>query len=127
MSRFYSDNFWGRVEQRLFDNGISMRDLSRMTDIPYSTLFNQKTAGTVPPKHGQVERMASVLGCTPKYLLTGEDKEQNTLSPELMELVTYYKVLTDEQKKTINTLISQFTHDNQRYAEVYLQLNPVES
>lgn len=127
MSSFYPNSFWGRVEQRLFDNGVSMKDLSRMTDIPYSTLFNQKTAGKIPPKHEQVERMASVLGCTPKYLLTGEEKEHNTLSPDLMELVTRFKVLTDEQKDLVSAMIGQFMRDNQRYAEIYLQLHPVES
>ena len=70
--------------------------------------------------------MANILGCTPKFLLTGEEREKNTLSNELMDLVTHYKVLTDEQKETIDALISQFTRDNQRYAEIYLQLHPVE-
>lgn len=126
MARFYKDNFWGRVEQRLFDLGMSMRDLSRLTNIAYSTLFNQKTTDRVPPKHEQVEKMAEVLGCSPKFLLSGEEREKNTLSNELMELITQYKVLSDEQKEAINYLISQFTRDNQKYAEIYLQLHPVE-
>ena len=60
------------------------------------------------------------------YLLTGEKKEDNTLSPELMELVTHFKVLEDGQKRMIVQMIDQFTRDNQKYAEVYLQLHPVE-
>lgn len=126
MARFFKDNFWGRVEQRLLDLGMSMRDLSRLTNIAYSTLFNQKTTDRVPPKHEQVEKMAEVLGCSPKFLLSGEEREKNTLSNELMELITQYKVLSDEQKEAINYLIAQFTRDNQKYAEIYLQLHPVE-
>jgi len=126
MARFFKDNFWGRVEQRLLDLGMSMRDLSRLTNIAYSTLFNQKTTDRVPPKHEQVEKMAEVLGCFPKFLLSGEEREKNTLSNELMELITQYKVLSDEQKEAINYLIAQFTRDNQKYAEIYLQLHPVE-
>ena len=126
MARLFNESFWGRVEQRLFDHGLSMRDLSRMTDIPYSTLFNQKTQGTVPPKREQVEKMAGVLGCSPNYLLTGAEREQNTLSPDLMELISHFKILTDGQKETVRQLIDQFTRDNQKYAEIYLELHPVE-
>lgn len=126
MARFYKDDFWGRVDQRLLDLGLSMKDISRLGEIPYSTLFRQKTEGKVPPKHEQIEKMAGILGCTPKFLLTGEEREKNTLSNELMDLVTHYKVLTDEQKRTIDALIAQFTRDNQKYAEIYLQLHPVE-
>ena len=82
--------------------------------------------GMVPPKHGQIEKMARILGCSPNYLLTGAEKEQNTLSPELMELAIHYKVLTDGQKDAVRHLIDQFTRDNQKYAEIYLELHPVE-
>lgn len=123
MARFYSNDFWGRVDQRLMDLGLSMKDVSRIGDIPYSTLFRQKTEGKVPPKHEQIEKMADILGCSPKYLLTGEEQEKNTLSPDLMELVNRYKILTNEQKRTVDAVIGQFSKDNQSYAEVYLQLH----
>lgn len=123
MARFYNNDFWGRVDQRLMDLGLSMKDVSRIGDIPYSTLFRQKTEGKVPPKHEQIEKMADILGCTPKYLLSGEEQDKNTLSSELMELVTRYKILKEDQKKTVEVLINQFTKDNQAYAEVYLQLH----
>lgn len=126
MSKLFADNFWGRVEQRLMDLGLNMKIVSRQADIPYSTLFNQKTKNETPTKTEQIEKMASVLGCSINYLLYGTEKEKNTLSPELMEFVTRFKVLTDDQKKTIANLLNQFTKDNQRYAEVYLQLHPVE-
>lgn len=125
MARFYKDDFWGRVEQRIFDLGMNMKIVSRQADIPYSTLFNQKTRGEIPSKMEQIEKMADVLGCSINYLLYGTEKEQNTLSDELMELVTRYKVLDDNQKRTVLNLINQFTKDNQRYAEIYLQLHPV--
>lgn len=126
MARFFKDDFWGRVEQRVMDLGLNMKIVSRQADIPYSTLFNQKTRGEVPTKMDQIEKMASVLGCSINYLIYGTEKEKNTLSDELMELVTHFKVLTDGQKKTVLNVIDQFTKDNQKYAEVYLQLHPVE-
>ena len=126
MAKFFKDDFWGRVGQRMFDLGMSMKDLSRLSGIAYSTLFNQKTRDDVPPKREQVESMAKVLGCTANFLLTGEEREKNSLSNELMELVTHYKVLEEGQKEAVRHLIDQFTRDNQRYAEIYLQLNPVE-
>ena len=70
--------------------------------------------------------MASTLGCTVDYLLKGEKKEANTLSPELMDLVTKFKILDRDQKNTVMALIDQFTRDNQKYAEIYLELHPVE-
>lgn len=123
MARFFSDDFWGRVRQRMMDLGLSMTDLSRLSGLPYGSIYRQINGGLVPSKHEHLENIASVLGCSVDYLLTGEKKEDNTLSAELMELVTRYKILNEDQKKTVDVLISQFTKDNQAYAEVYLQLH----
>jgi transcriptional regulator with XRE-family HTH domain len=126
MAKFYTEDFWGRVRQRMMDLGLNMTDLSRLSGLPYGSIYRQINAGIVPSKHEHLENIASVLGCSVDYLLTGEKKEDNTLSPELMELVTHFKVLEDGQKKMIVQMIDQFTMDNQKYAEVYLQLHPVE-
>ena len=123
MARFFSDDFWGRVRQRMMDLGLSMTDLSRLSGLPYGSIYRQINAGLVPSKHEHLENIASVLGCSVDYLLTGEKKEDNTLSKELMELVTHFKVLDDRQKRCVLDLIDQFTRDNQSYAEVYLQLH----
>ena len=125
MASFFENSFWGRVRQRNLDLGFDMKDLARISGVPYSTIYRHVDK-TVPPKQETLEALASALGCSVDYLLTGEKKENNTLSQELMELVTHYKVLTDGQKKTVLNLIDQFTKDNQRYAEIYLQLHPVE-
>ena len=126
MAKFYTEDFWGRVRQRMMDLGLNMTDLSRLSGLPYGSIYRQINAGIVPSKHEHLENIASVLGCSVDYLLTGEKKEDNTLSPELMELVTHFKVLEDGQKRMIVQMIDQFTKDNQKYAEVYLQLHPVE-
>lgn len=126
MGKFFSEDFWGRVRQRMMDLGLSMTDLSRLSGLPYGSIYRQINAGLVPSKHEHLENIASVLGCSVDYLLTGEKKEDNTLSKELMELVTHFKVLDDGQKRSVLNLIDQFTKDNQKYAEVYLQLHPVE-
>lgn len=125
MASFYGDSFWGRVRQRNMDLGYDMKDLARISGIPYSTLYRHVDK-TIPPKQETIEAMASALCCSVSYLLTGKEREQNTLSPELMELVTHFKVLEDGQKRMIVQMIDQFTRDNQKYAEVYLQLHPVE-
>jgi hypothetical protein len=127
MSKFYSDDFWGRVRQRLLDMGMNMTDLSRVSGLPYGSIYRQINAGIVPTKPEYLDRMASALGCSVDYLLTGERRESNTLSPELMDMVTHFKVLTDGQKRAVMLLMEQFTRDNQKYAEVYLQLHPVET
>lgn len=126
MARFFTNDFWGRVRQRMMDLGLTMTDLSRLSGLPYGSIYRQINANIVPSKHEHLENIASVLGCTVDFLLTGEKKEDNTLSPELMELVTHFKVLEDGQKKAVLHLIDQFMKDNQKYAEVYLQLHPVE-
>lgn len=126
MANFYSNDFWGRVRQRMMDLGLSMADLSRLSGLPYGSIYRQINAGIIPSKHEHLESMASVLGCSVDYLLTGEKQEHNTLSPELFNLVTKYKILDREQKNVIDAMIAQFTRDNQKYAEIYLQLHPVE-
>lgn len=126
MASFYSEDFWGRVRQRMMDLGLSMRDVSRLSGLPYGSIYRQINMGIVPTKPEYLEKMASTLGCTVDYLLKGEKKEANTLSPELMEFVTRFKILDRDQKNTVMALIDQFTRDNQKYAEIYLELHPVE-
>ena len=126
MASFFEDSFWGRVRQRNLDLGYDMKDLARVSGVPYSTIYRYVDKA-VPAKQETVEAIAIALGCSTRYLLTGEDKENNTLSPDLMELVTHFKVLDDRQKKTVIALIDQFTRDNQKYAEVFLQLHPIEN
>ena len=122
MASFFEDSFWGRVRQRNLDLGFDMKDLARISGVPYSTLYRHVDK-TVPPKQETLDAIASALCCSVDYLLTGEKKEDNTLSQELMELVTHYKVLDEGQKKCVLKLIDQFTKDNQAYAEVFLQLH----
>lgn len=124
MARFFNDDFWGRVRQRMMDLGLSMTDLSRLSGLPYGSIYRQINAGIVPAKHEHLESLASVLGCSVDYLLTGEKREENTLSPELMELITHYKILDRAQKDCVNRVIRQFYEDNQRYAEAFQLAHP---
>lgn len=123
MASFYGDNFWGRVRQRMLDLGLSMRDLSRLANVPYGSIYRQISQDMVPPRHEQIESMAATLGCTVDYLLTGQKAEQNTLSPELMELVSAYKMLKREQKDVIDALIRQMAKDNAEYAAMYIEVH----
>lgn len=127
MASFYSEDFWGRVRQRMMDLGLSMKDLSRLSGLPYGSIYRQINMGIVPTKPEYLEQMASALCCSVDYLLKGERKEENTLSPELMELVTKFKILDRGQKNAVIAMIDQFTRDNQKYAEIYLELHPVEN
>lgn len=123
MAKFYGDDFWGRVQQRMLDLGLSMTDFTRLANIPYGSIYRQMRTQNPPPKQDQIDRMAAVLGCSAEYLLTGEKKEENTLSPELMELVRAYKMLKREQKDVIDALIRQMAKDNAEYASMYIELH----
>lgn len=123
MASFYSNDFWGRVRQRMLDLGMTMKDLSRLADVPYGSIYRQIAQDMVPPKREQVERMANVLGCTSDYLLTGQKAEQNTLSPEMAEHLSLYKMLKREQKDVVDALIRQMAKDNADYASLYIDLN----
>lgn len=125
MASFFENSFWGRVRQRSLDLGYDMKDLARVSGVAYSTIYRYINR-TVPPKQETIEALASALCCSVNYLLTGAEKEQNTLSPDLMELISHFKILTDGQKDAVRHLIDQFTRDNQKYAEIYLELHPVE-
>ena len=123
MARFFEDDFWGRVQQRMLDLGLSMTDFTRLADIPYGSIYRQMRSKNPPPKQEQIERMATVLGCSSEYLLTGKRPEENTLSPELMELVRTYKMLKREQKDVIDVLIRQMAKDNAEYAAMYIEVH----
>lgn len=125
MARFFKDDFWGRVDQRMLDLGLTLKQVCRWADLSYSTTANQKSRGMVPPKHETIESLSNALGCSPAYLLYGEDKESNTLSEEMMELLSRFKMLEEKQKKVVSDVIDQFIEDNRRYAEVYVELHPV--
>lgn len=121
MAKFYEDDFWGRVQQRMLDLGLTMTDFTRLADIPYGSIYRQIKAKTPPPKYDQIERMATVLGCSSEYLLTGSRKNENSLSPELKKLVTNYKILNRDQKNIIDSLLLQFVKDNNEYSQLYIQ------
>lgn len=119
MARFFEDNFWGRVDQRLMDLGMTMVDFSKAIKIPTGTIYRQRREGDKPPKQDQIDKMAYALGCTAEFLLTGKNAEQNTLSPDLQETINKYKILNEDQKDVVRGLISQFVKDNAEYGYLY--------
>lgn len=72
------------LKQLIKEKRISVRELSRATRIPQSTL-NALVQGREPSKPQHLLAIAKYFSCSVEFLLTGEDKRAPTLEEVLTQ------------------------------------------
>lgn len=80
-------NFFSTV---LRDKNMTVAQVSRMTGIPQSTLFDFK-AGRNTPRAASLNAIAQATGVTVEYLLTGEGETKHYEDPLTAELAERMK------------------------------------
>lgn len=72
------------MKQLLAEKNLSLRELSKLTAVPYSTL--QEWSSNRSPKNPvQIQKVASVLGVSMHYLLFGEEDRSEPLTKLLKQ------------------------------------------
>ena len=92
--------FWNRVDAV---KRCSLLSLAEQSGQKYSLIKTQRSLLTVP-KAEVVVRMASVLGTTAEYLLTGETGR----TPEDDEAIALYRALKEEAPAVLEGLIATY-------------------
>lgn len=118
MQFFDTNTFWGRVKERLWINGLTVRALSDRLGESYKSMTNRISNDRIPKKKGLIEAMAKELGCSVEYLMTGEDKSPR-YSGDIEDLIRKYKILDEAGKKAahamLDGLVSRQEQDNEEY------------
>jgi len=81
---------------------LSAKELESI-GIAQSTVSNWKTRNTIP-KSEDLYKISQAIGVSMEYLLTGNDEKE--LSPDKIELLKNYDLLSDDMKSMINIQIS---------------------
>lgn len=124
--QFFEDSFWGRVKQRLWANGMSLRTLAKRLNEPYSSFTNRVAEGRVPKKSGLVEAIAKELGCSAEYLITGKENPQSTsgYGPDIENLIFKYRFLSEEKKNAVRLLMDALETQQEKENDEYKREHP---
>src|SRR5215470_7719185 len=85
-----SNRFSERVKMLMSKHGWSMRDLSRQSGIPYSTIYDVLESGKTQPDNltaRNLKRLARTLGTSIDYLVGTWEDDQGDLEPAGVALV----------------------------------------
>lgn len=122
--QFYDNTtFWGRVKEKLWKNGMTVRALSDRLGESYKSMTNRISSDRVPKKKGLVEAIAAELGCSVEYLMTGEQPSQQ-YSRDIEGLISKYKQLDESKKKAAQAMLDGLVIQQQAEDEQYRQQHP---
>lgn len=75
----------GRIKQYADKRGISLRELSKRADIPYTTLYSMVRSGAVRASHDKLAAIANALEISVNELIPDASIRVNS-APEMVEL-----------------------------------------
>lgn len=109
-----ANSFWGRVKERAYAKGISLKALANLINEPYTSITNRISTDTIPKKKGVVEAIAKVLDCDSEYLVTGRVNVDT--SNELKDFLHRFDRLSPERKKTLEIILKALEEDQEKEA-----------
>ena len=125
MQFFDTSTFWGRVKERLWHNGMTVRTLADRLGESYKSMTNRISEDRVPKKKGLVEAIAAELGCSVEYLMTGQQPE-NRYSEDIEDLIGKYKILDEARRKAahamLDGLVAQQDEENEKFKQDHPEL-----
>lgn len=101
--------FMDRVESILKEKRLTQKELAEDLGLRRPTLSDWKKNGAVPAGDICI-RIADYLGVSVEWLVTGKEA---ALSSEERTLLKQWKVLSEEQKDTIRTLLDKWVSEHQ--------------
>ena len=117
-------NFWGRVEIAQKDAGLeTIKDLCREADVPYQTVINERSKGKLPTLPTAI-KISDCVNKPVDWLLRGDtqsanDEEKkviNTLlsNKKLFEMVKYLVDMSEEDRKATTPLLKKLSNSNSK-------------
>ena len=122
--QFYDKTtFWGRVKERLWVNGMTVRALSDRLGESYKGMTNRISSNRIPKKKGLVEAIAAELGCSVEYLMTGEHPSQQ-YGRDIEDLIGKYKRLNEARRKAAQAMLDGLVVQQEAEDDQYKQQHP---
>jgi len=87
-----------------------VKELAAQSGISKSTLDNYLGIRGYMPSADIAVKIAQVLGVSVEYLVTGEENsaDKNALGPEIRSLVQNFKLLNEEDRKMVISILQLF-------------------
>lgn len=123
MQFFDTNTFWGRVKERLWTNGMTVRALADRLGESYKSMTNRISNDRIPKKKGLIEAIAAELGCSVEYLMTGEQPSQQH-SRDIEDLIAIYKGLNEDRKKAALAMLEGLAVQQRTEDEQFKQKHP---
>lgn len=105
-----------RIEEEQEIRNFTRADLSRMTDIPESTIRGW-SRGSIPSAEA-IYKIAKVFNVTVEYLVTGKTVSDSIMkyTPEERKLLDQIRMLSNANKKTVELLVNTLTEQQEMMA-----------
>ncbi|WP_026669741.1 helix-turn-helix domain-containing protein [Butyrivibrio sp. AE3006] len=101
----------GRITELRESRGLSVYKLAKLSGVPQTTIVTWYSHNRYPGLD-KIELMCDVFGITlAEFFSDSEQLEKGQITEELADLNSKYLVLTDSQKKAVNTVIDAFLHE----------------
>lgn len=124
MQFFDTSTFWGRVKEKLWANGMTVKALSERLGESYKSMTNRITQNRIPKKMGLIKAIADELGCSVEYLMTGTETAGPRHSRDIEDLLDKYKRLDEPRKKAALAMLDGLVVQQEAEDEKFKQKHP---
>jgi len=102
--------FKENLKSELAYQDMLVKELAKATGISRHTIDNYLNVRERIPTADVAVKIAQSLGVSVEYLVTGEEKSQDksSLGPEIRTLVQNFKLLSEEDRKMVISIIQLF-------------------
>ena len=111
-----SMGFKENLKSELAYQNILVKELATMSGIGKATLNNYLSARGYMPSANAAVKIARALGVSVEYLVTGEENGSGkaSMGPEIRSLVQNFKLLNEDDRKMITSIMQLFKNRRQR-------------
>ena len=108
--------FKENLKSELTYQNMLVKELSAQSGISKPTLDNYLCARGYMPSADAAVKIARALGVSVEYLVTGEEErpDKSSLGPEIRSLVQNFKLLNEDDRKMVTSIMQLFKNRRQR-------------
>ena len=108
--------FKENLKSELSYKGMLVKELSTASGISKHTLDNYLNVRGYMPSADAAVKIARALGVSVEYLVTGEENGSGkaSMGPEIRSLVQNFKLLNEDDRKMITSIMQLFKNRRQR-------------
>jgi len=113
---FLCMGFRENLKSELAYQDMLIKELAVATGISRHTLDNYLNVRERMPTADVAVKIARALGVSVEYLVTGEENrpDKSSMGPEIRSLVQNFKLLNEDDRKMVNSIMQLFKNRRQR-------------